>query len=59
MANTLFVNRLFYCLFFILILTLPAFAQQKSNGIDASLSNLYKLSDAQSRSISPENFTGD
>jgi hypothetical protein len=32
---------------------------QKFNGIDSNLSNLYKLSDAKSRSISPENFTGE
>ena len=34
-------------------------AQQKFNGIDMSLTNLYRLSDAKSRSISPENFTGE
>lgn len=34
-------------------------AQQKFNGIDMSLNNLYRLSDAKSRSISPENFTGE
>jgi hypothetical protein len=32
---------------------------QKFNGIDMSMSNLYRLSDAKSRSISPENFTGE
>jgi len=58
MANKLFVNCLFYCLFFILIFTYLSSAQQKFNGIDVNLGNLYKLSDAQSRSISPENFTG-
>ncbi len=36
-----------------------SFAQQKFNGIDVSLNNLYRLSDAKSRSISPENFTGE
>src|SRR5580765_6477303 len=35
------------------------FAQQPYNGIDAGLSNIYRLSDAQTRSISPENFTGE
>ena len=35
-----------------------AFAQ-KFNGIDMNMSNLYRLSDAKSRSISPENFTGE
>ena len=32
---------------------------QKFNGIESGLSNLYRLSDAKSRSISPENFTGE
>ena len=35
------------------------FAQQKFNGIDVNLGNLYRLSDAKSRSISPENFNGE
>jgi hypothetical protein len=29
------------------------------SGLDLSLGNLYRLSDAKSRSISPENFTGE
>ena len=29
------------------------------NGLGVSLSNLYRLSDAKTRSISPENFTGE
>ncbi len=32
---------------------------QKFSGIETNLSNLYRLSDAKSRSISPENFTGE
>lgn len=32
---------------------------QKFNGLDVNLGNLYKLSDAKTRSISPENFTGE
>jgi len=35
------------------------FSQEKYNGMDAGLSNIYRLSDAKSRSISPENFTGE
>jgi len=35
------------------------FSQQKFNGIDNNMGNLYRLSDAKSRSISPENFTGE
>src|SRR3954471_20875486 len=32
---------------------------QKFNGIETNMSNIFKLSDAKSRSISPENFTGE
>lgn len=47
------------------LLILPFFiaaqlkAQQKYNGIDANMGNIYRLSDAKSRSISPENFNGE
>ena len=34
-------------------------SQEKFNGIDSSIGNLYRLSDAKTRSISPENFTGE
>ena len=43
----------------ILILALTSVSQEKFNGIDVNLGNLYRLSDAKSRSISPENFTGE
>lgn len=33
-------------------------SQNKYNGISANIDNIYLLSDAQTRSISPENFTG-
>lgn len=36
-----------------------ASAQQPFNGIDNNMGNLYRLSDAKSRSLSPENFTGE
>lgn len=42
----------------VLLFCVPVFAQQTYNGIDANMGNLYRLSDAQSRSISPENFNG-
>ena len=32
---------------------------QSFNGIDVNMGNLYRLSNAKSRSISPENFTGE
>jgi hypothetical protein len=46
----------------LLILVLVVFsaeAQQKFNGLDVNLSNLYRTSDAKTRSISPENFNGE
>ena len=45
-----------------LLIGLVAFsanAQQKFNGLDVNLSNLYRTSDAKTRSISPENFNGE
>ena len=48
-------------LFFVCMLlafSITAHAQQKFNGLDVGLNNLFRLSDAKSRSISPENFTG-
>ncbi|TSD67235.1 DUF2961 domain-containing protein [Inquilinus sp. KBS0705] len=40
-------------------LAVTAVAQQKFNGLDANMGNIYRLSDAVSRSISPENFKGE
>ena len=34
------------------------YAEKKFDGLNVNLTNLYRLSDAQTRSISPENFTG-
>jgi hypothetical protein len=36
-----------------------AYAQQPFNGLDMNMGNLYRLSDAKTRSISPENLTGE
>jgi hypothetical protein len=42
------------------LITTAAFGQQgKFDGLDMNLSNLSRLSDAKTRSISPENFTGE
>ncbi|MDP4262215.1 MAG: DUF2961 domain-containing protein [Bacteroidota bacterium] len=43
-----------------LYITVSACAQQagKFNGMESNMSNLFRLSDAKSRSISPENFNG-
>jgi len=45
-----------------LILVLVAFfgfPQSKFNGLEMNMGNLYRTSDARTRSISPENFTGE
>ncbi|HYK44521.1 MAG TPA: glycoside hydrolase family 172 protein [Parafilimonas sp.] len=47
-----------HCLFMLMI-PCVTFAQESFNGIDVNLSNLYRLSDAKTRSISPENFNGE
>ncbi len=36
-----------------------AFAQNGFNGLNMNMGNLYRVSDAKTRSISPENFTGE
>jgi len=41
-----------------LVGTLSASAQQPFNGVESNLGNLFRLSNAKSRSISPENFSG-
>lgn len=45
-------------LLLIVSISLPTSAQ-KFNGIETGMSNLFRLSDAKSRSISPENFNGE
>jgi len=40
------------------IIVLQVSAQQVFNGIDNNLGNLFRVSNARTRSISPENFTG-
>jgi len=41
------------------LMPLIALSQNRFNGLDLNMGNLYRLSDAKSRSISPENFTGE
>jgi hypothetical protein len=45
----------------IIVFTIPFLskAQTKFNGLDMNMGNLYRLSDAKTRSISPENFSGE
>ena len=51
-------NKNFTLLLFSFFISVAALAQGKFDGIESSMSNIFKLSDARSRSISPENFTG-
>jgi hypothetical protein len=46
------------CLIICVGISATGFSQGKFNGIDADMSNIYQLSDAKTRSISPENFNG-
>ena len=49
------ISVLLSCMLFMLI----SFAQKPYNGLAPQLGNLYQLSSAKSRSISPENFKGE
>ncbi|MEI6275226.1 MAG: glycoside hydrolase family 172 protein [Prolixibacteraceae bacterium] len=48
-------------LFFALLglFAMEGFSQSKFSGLEMNMGNLYRLSNAQTRSISPENFTGE
>ena len=51
-------NLLLICLI-ICFLPLISFSQSKFNGLEMNIGNLYRISDAKTRSISPENFSGE
>jgi hypothetical protein len=40
-------------------LSLLSYSQTPFNGLETNMGNIYRLSNAQTRSISPENFTGE
>jgi hypothetical protein len=42
-----------------LISCFASFSQSRFNGLDMNMGNLFRMSDAKTRSISPENFTGE
>jgi len=45
---------------FCIAFTTTVFSQNRDfNGLDMNMGNLYRLSNAETRSISPENFTGE
>jgi len=50
-----------HCVFItvFLLISILSFSQAQFNGLDMSMGNIYRLSNAQTRSISPENFTGE
>ncbi len=52
------MKKQFLSILFIL-LALSGFTQSKFNGLEMNMGNLYRMSDAKTRSISPENFTGE
>src|SRR3954467_1390848 len=52
------MTKKIYLLLFAACFFITATAQDKFNGIGTNMSNLFRLSDAKSRSISPENFNG-
>ncbi|HTI59434.1 glycoside hydrolase family 172 protein [Mucilaginibacter sp.] len=43
----------------LIMIVAVAGAQQKFNGLDMNMGNIYRMSDAKTRSISPENFNGE
>jgi hypothetical protein len=53
------MKKILTTLLAICLLQVMAFSQNKFNGLDMNMGNLYRLSDAKTRSISPENFTGE
>jgi hypothetical protein len=51
--------KLFICLTVFLSISFLTLAQSPHNGIESNMSNIFRMSDAKSRSISPENFKGE
>jgi len=51
-------KKLLPCICICFFICTTAFAQSNFNGLESNMSNIYRLSDAKTRSISPENFTG-
>src|SRR5512140_2730345 len=53
------MKKIVILLFMVAVIPVSLFSQSRFNGIDMNMGNLYRLSDAKTRSISPENFTGE
>ncbi len=53
------MKKKFQVTLILVLVTFLGFSQSKFNGLDMNMGNLYRTSDARTRSISPENFTGE
>ena len=53
------MKRTFILTLIIMMTAYLAESQTRFNGLEMNMGNLYRLSDARTRSISPENFTGE
>ena len=53
------MNRKLLTIAFFVLSAFYGFPQSKFSGLEMNLGNLYRTSDAKTRSISPENFTGE
>ena len=53
------MNRILILVVITLLSVFSVSSQPAFNGLDLNLGNLYRMSDAKTRSISPENFTGE
>ncbi len=53
------MKKILIAVLLIALVPVSAFSQNKFNGLDMNMGNLYRLSDAKTRSISPENITGE
>jgi hypothetical protein len=52
-------KKIFTCLLSAFFILQNASAQSDFYGIESNMSNIFRMSDAKTRSISPENFTGE
>ncbi|WP_295669475.1 glycoside hydrolase family 172 protein [uncultured Mucilaginibacter sp.] len=53
------MKRSVLCMLMTAFVVLSVKAQEKFNGLGVNLGNIYRMSDAKTRSISPENFNGE
>jgi Protein of unknown function (DUF2961) len=58
-SKTTFKSLALFCALLAVLRPTASFAADSFDGLNLGLGNLYRVSDAQSRSISPENFTGE